>query len=159
MPTIPQKYIDTRTEILAKALLTSEPAIVTPLEDQNLHYLVQLYPEKSQYTIIPAFGVILVGTVATIEDEEKASHLANKAWKQMEKDIHLMPVLMLVFTLDNDQGYIAWVQEPCIGDIPPLLWRSKALECHKVSPKMFSATLKQIRKWYENLGEFVFQKS
>src|SRR3954466_15540021 len=108
MSAVPEKYVNMRAELLAKVFLTRQPALVTELSDDELHYLVRLPPEKDSAHTVPTFGVILVATVKEIESEQQAAALANQSWAKADKLGHLMPVLFLVFSLHNDEGFLGW---------------------------------------------------
>lgn len=158
MPTIPESYVNMRAELLAKVFLTRQPATVTEMGDDELNYLVRLQPEKDANKIVPTFGVILVATVKEIEGEPDADSLARAQWEKRQKLGHMMPVVFLLYSLHNDEGYLAWAQEPSIESEYPTLLRHEVLRCKRVSTKTYDSLTAQIRAWYKNLGKLIFVK-
>jgi hypothetical protein len=152
--------ISARAELLAKVVLTRQPSVVTGVDLGDLDFLVHLYPEDGdRHQAVPAFGVLVYGTDQPAETEDQAGVLANARWHNMVKHRYFTPVLVLLFSMHNDDGYYAWASEPVIHPDTkfPGLVNQSHLDCTKVTNRSIPKVFARIREWYSVLAEIVFE--
>lgn len=151
-----------RAQLLARLILTRQPSVVTEVELGDLDLLVHLYPdEDDKNKTVPVFGVLVYGTDQAVDTEERAGLRANGRWHNLEKHRYVMPVLVLLFSMQHDEGYFAWANEPIIhlgsSKFPGLLNRSH-LEFKKATSRSVQQIFSQIREWYSVLAQLIFEE-
>src|SRR4051812_13036359 len=116
-------YVGRRTELLAMTFLTRHSNI-TALEIgiPGVDMLAYINP-RSQDNVFPSgklFGIVLAGTTQPLNTEDQASKFANHKWKPVEgKPLPLiMPILNLIFSMEDDKGYWVWSVHPTVVDDP-----------------------------------------
>ncbi len=110
------QYVGKRTKILASAFLTRQPGIfVETVEFPHIDLLVQLGPSAADSKqAVRILGVVLGGTAQELRTEEQATRFANTKWRHRpdHKVSYFMPIVNLLFSMEDDQGYYAWSCQP-----------------------------------------------
>jgi hypothetical protein len=153
--------VEKRTDLLASLYLTRDPAVVTRVEDIDLDFIVHLFPDGTNQGSVPAFGVIVRGTAIPLESAEAAERHLNHQWAKLKAHRYFMPVIALLFSMNQDQGYYTWVSEPRVDPVSklPVLVKLARPEFEKVSGKTYDRTMSVIREWYGRLAEIVFERN
>src|SRR5437667_11355747 len=119
MPATTEAFINNRATMLANVFLTRKPTIqVNRLDVGHVQLLVSDLPEEAES--VRSFGVILWGTGKKLPNEEDATKYANSHWRGKTDAAHddlprfFIPILVLVFSVEEDLGYYAWAWEPSI---------------------------------------------
>jgi hypothetical protein len=160
------QYVVQRTEILALTFLTRQPGIfVKRVEFPTLDLLVQLYPQADDARqAVRMFGVVLGGTSQELSNEEQATRFANNKWKHRHdhRPFYFMPILNLLFSMKDDQGYYAWSCHPglAVGNHDhPILHIPEKLGCKKIERKSLDDIVEVVDGWYEALAMVVYKKA
>jgi hypothetical protein len=110
MPATTEAFINKRATMLANVFLTRKPTIqVNRLDLGKVQLLVNDLPDEPK--AVRSFGVILWGTAKKLANEEDATKYANSHWRggadpaQEGLPRFFMPILVLVFSVEEDLGY------------------------------------------------------
>ncbi len=60
-----------------------------------------------------------------------------------------MPVCLLVFTLQNDKGYFAWIKEP-IGSNLVLRSINESVKLQELTTDKLADAVSKVQSWYES---------
>jgi hypothetical protein len=157
-------FIGHRTEALAKVFLTRRPDIVAlPFEHGDLDLFVSIDPHpEDSIRGFTGFGVILSGTDRALPTEEAATQYANAAWRARTKNakaktVYFLPVVLLLFSMEKDQGYYAWVTEPYVDEREglPKLKVVDRLVCTKLERDSLDEIVSRVKDWYANLASAI----
>src|SRR5204863_232628 len=110
------QYIEQRAELLANLVLTRrKDLIVTTLNesaDIGIDLFVSVITKEVGEGVVPSFGVEVKGTVNPLEDESSANKYGNRQMKHWKsRGFEMMPLLVFLFSMENDQGYYSWLME------------------------------------------------
>lgn len=163
MPATTEAFINNRATMLANVFLTRKPTTqVNRLDLGHVQLLVNDLPPKTE--LVRSFGVILWGTGKKLANEEDATKFANSHWCGGTDTAHddlphfFMPILVLVFSVEEDLGYYAWAWEPSF-DSPPhstTLRKPERLTCTKIHSDSLDKILSNVGAWYEAISRIVF---
>jgi hypothetical protein len=68
-----------------------------------------------------------------------------------------MPVLVLVYSVEEDHGYYAWAWEPSVdSSSSPNLRKPHSLSCTKINSDSLDKILSKSRSWHDALSQIVF---
>ena len=154
-----QALLEKRTELLATLFLTRHPAVVTRVELDDIDLIVHLFPDKEDpASTVPVFGVILKGTANSIEDEGQAGRHLSHFWTKRKARRYFMPILVMLYSMNNDQGYYAWAFEPWVNlaETLPRLTKHPKLEFAKANHNASDEITEQVRAWYDALSSIIF---
>jgi hypothetical protein len=161
MPATIEAFINNRATMLANVFLTRKPTVQVNRLDVG-H--VQLLVNEAEANSVRSFGVILWGTGKKLANEEDATKYANSHWSGGIDTAHadlprfFMPILVLVFSVEEDLGYYAWAWEPSL-DTPShsvTLRKPERLTCTKIHSNTLDKILSQVGAWYDAMAQFVF---
>lgn len=141
--------IEHRVKALANVFLMGRNSIATyTIPDfGDVDLLARYLPEGEEQEKL--FAVILKGTSSPLPSEQEAAAFLNH-WARTKKHVQYFPfpVLILVFSMANDEGYYAWQFEPVVRLGDPLLKLHRSFEAHKATKKGLDTINKQIDDWY-----------
>jgi hypothetical protein len=145
-----------RSELLARVTLTRRLNIdVFPLDEggkTGIDFLCTIRDED-----VPGFlpfGAVVWGTSATLETAEDAEKYGRAERKKLdERARYFIPVIVLLFSMRNDEGFFSWLVEPSQDSCQ--LVNVKELDFKKFDMKQFERMMKRITHWYKRLGEVV----
>ena len=164
MPPSISQYVVQRAEILAMTFLTRQPGvIVQKVEFPTLDFLIQVYPQEDDpRQAVRMFGVLLAGTSQELRNEEQATRFANTKWRHRHdpRPYYFFPILNLVFSMEDDQGYYAWSCAPRNSSAEyssPTLHLLEKLSCKKVERKSLDEVIDEVDTWYEALASVVYK--
>jgi hypothetical protein len=154
-------FIAHRTEALARVFLTRRQDItVLSFEERHLDLFASIEPRPADPVRgFMGFGVIRWGTDRVLPTEAAATQYANTRWraetkKEKERTVYFLPVLLLLFSMEDDQGYYAWVTEPCVGegDGFPKLKVVEQLDCTGLERGSLDDIVSRVKEWYTHLA-------
>jgi hypothetical protein len=145
------QMIHRRSEMLARVALTRRLNVdVHPFEDPTDHALDLICTIRDERVqgFLP-FGVVVWGTATEIKNADEATAFARQHKKLNPDATFLMPVIILLFSMQNDEAYFAWFVEPSKD-------RTKLLTVNKPTFKAFDSReldrmLNRITKWYNRM--------
>jgi hypothetical protein len=152
MSTVEKNYfVEHRVKALANVFLMSRNSIVT-YEVTNfgeVDLLARYLPEGDTYEKL--FAVILKGTTQPLPDEHHATNFLNSWAKQGYKRIQLFPfpVMILAFSMQNDDGYYAWRLEPTCSLGGAQLRYNRSFSPQRANKKGLDSVSKLIDDWYD----------
>lgn len=150
MSTVGKNYfIDHRVNALANVFLMGRNSITT-CELPNfgeLDLLARYVPDEDEYEKL--FAVILKGTPEPLPTPQIAASYLNR-WRKSHKSIQFwpFPVLVLVFSMQDDEGYFAWQIEPKVTLGQAQLKRNTSFTPERATKKGLDAITKNIEQWY-----------
>jgi hypothetical protein len=150
------ELIEHRVSALGYVLLTRrDDIVITELAGQpELDLLARLKSRDERR--MRFFGVILKGTEKPLDDEN-ASRELNAQFRSLDKGKSPMqypfPVLTLILSMENDQGFYAWRSEPLSGAHSPSLRVHRTLRCKNFTKSSLNDIVRSINGWYDLLFE------
>lgn len=140
--------IEHRVEALAYVFLTrrQDLEVITLGEMGDLDLLVRLHTEPQEREQI--FGVILKGTSRELTEQNASRKLASRM-KQKDLKKYAFPVLIVLFTMQGDEGFSAWRSEPVIeGDFPRIRTHGRP-SCKRFDKGELDRIVEQVKTWYD----------
>jgi hypothetical protein len=146
-----------RAELLARVVLTRRLNIsVHPFadgDDHGINMICTLDPSPDDKVKgFYQFAAVVWGTDKDLSTPEQATRYGRSRWRgwNRPKTTFFMPVIVLLFSMQRDDAYFAWLVEPC-KDAPKLL-QLQHLEFVPFDTKQLDKMIHSIRRWYERLS-------
>lgn len=158
MSTVAKNFlVEHRINALANVFLMGRNSISTYAMQNfgDVDLLARYLPEGDEQEKL--FAVIVKGTPHALNSEQEASLFFNQ-WSKTKKRVQYLPfpVLMLAFSMVNDEGYYAWRLEPVFTRGEPLLKLNTNFKAHKATKKGLDAITEVINGWYlEQFRQFI----
>jgi hypothetical protein len=149
--------IEQRARVLAMVQFTSRRDLQVsdlPIEG-GLDLLVRIISEGPGYQKF--FGVELKGTNRPIPDAVRATkYLRNsKLVKKFEGNLtpkYSFPVIVLLFSMQDDRGYFAWSIEPHVNRAgEPKLRLHQSPTCDVFDRAALGNIVERVNEWYDSL--------
>ena len=163
MSTSVNQYVAQRAELLAHLVLTRRKDIqliaLGERQDIGIDLLAQVSKPVMNGQVFPSFGVEVMGTSQPLEDEISATRYANQWWKHRQtKGLLLFPIVLLLFSMENDLGYSGWLMEPHVSEESgPSLTRVSPLCMTKLNKKRVDELVQRVEKWFEATAEILIK--
>lgn len=150
-------FIAHRTEALATVYLTRRQDVtVTPFQRGHLDLFVTVTPDEDESPRgFLNLGVIAWGTDKALDSTAAADQFANAKWRnkskrQRDETIYYFPVILMLFSMVNDEGYFAWVTEPSTrqGAGGPTLAHLERLTFSKLDRGVLDKIIAKVKAWY-----------
>src|SRR4051812_34675693 len=107
--------VEQRSELLARVFLTRRLNInVHPFgdkADEGIDFICTLNHDRVE-GFLP-FGVLVWGTAKELATEADATAFGRQKKKAIKQETFFIPVIVLLFSMHNDEGYFSWLVEPC----------------------------------------------
>jgi hypothetical protein len=147
--------IQKRSELLATVVLTRRLNIdVHPFSDPvdpgiNVICTIRPDPDDKVQGFFP-FAVIVWGTAKELTTEHEATRYARSR-KRMHTDKaeFFMPVIVLLFSMQKDEGFFSWLVKP-VKDSNKLLHLGE-LDFTLFDSRQLDRMVDRIKKWYERM--------
>ncbi len=141
--------IEHRSQALATVFLTGRNNVeAIPIRDLgNLSMICRILTDESDAEEV--FGVVYAGVSGPIASErwaEKWLYSYYRESKTVKK--YPFPVLILLFSMESDEGVFAWRMEPDVSDRVPILILNERFACEKATRSGLDSVLKRVRSWY-----------
>lgn len=153
------EFIAHRVNALAYVTLTRrDDLVVINLPEQGeLDLLVRMSSPGSRQ--VRLLGVILRGTARFLCDEDASRELTNY-FRQTSKERgavqYPFPVIALIFSMENDEGFCAWRSKPLVGDgNRPILETQQSTHCEKFTRKALDEIVADSSAWYDSFFSLV----
>jgi hypothetical protein len=141
--------VEHRVKALANVFLMGRNTIATYTfpDFGDIDLLARYLPAAGEQEKL--FGVILKGTPNPLNSEQEAAGFLNQ-WAKARKRVQYLPfpVLILAFSMVNDEGYYAWRLEPVVKLGDPLLRLNRSFKAHKTTRKGLDTITDEIDGWY-----------
>ena len=152
-------FIEHRIQALATVFLTGRNNVETyslNMED-GPDLLARVISPEDDFEMF--FGVILTGTSEELSTGAQAAAYLN-AWFEGHDGKLIrrrpFPVIALIFSMQRDDGFYAWLDEPIVEatSLPGLRSHSQ-IECSRANRHGLDRIVNQIRLWYKAFYEAV----
>lgn len=146
-------YLTERAQNLAIISLTENPNVEVMLQqerDAGLDILARLREDGKLRGRF--FGVTVKATLAQ-QSEDQVSQ--SKEFYLTKNELPFFddipfPVCLFLFTVDNDQGYWAWVKQPILDPVRgPFLQLNDHSKLAKLVPDEINAIVSDVAHWYD----------
>jgi hypothetical protein len=142
-----------RSELLAKVALTRRLNIDVFDFDMGGEMRIDLLCSIRDASIpgfLP-FGVLVWGTSDPLEtSEELAKHVRGRRKKPDKRTRYFFPVIVLLFSMHNDEAFYAWLVEPCENSTR--LVDVADLDFKPFDTKQLDRVTRRITNWYKHLA-------
>jgi hypothetical protein len=157
-----RQYTAQRAELLANLVLTRRKDLdvrrLGTMDDIGLDYIVRVAHQSPDSPINPYFGVQVRGTSKELPDERAAARLANHIRKdQTAGGFLLAPLLLMLFSMEDDQGYSGWLMEPIEGEQGPSLERVQSMEMQKITTRTIDETVTKVISWFDATADVLLK--
>lgn len=144
-----------RTESLAVVALTRRKDVIPLRFDvQELDFIFRIKPRDGEVDEFRIFGVSVKGTEEPLSSNSKATVVANAMFRGRKKGVYyFFPVISLLFSMDDDKGFIGWMMQPGIDEVKeePKLWMKDKILCRLFSDEVYDEMIGLIESWYDLL--------
>jgi hypothetical protein len=147
--------IEKRSQLLARVALTRGLHVdVHPFSDSpdtGIDFIgtIRPNPEDKVQGFLP-FAVLVWGTAKELATEEEATKYARSQKKMhLQKTEFFMPVIVLLFSMQQDKAYCAWLVKPSKDSTK--LVHLKDLDFTLFDRKELNSTVSSIKEWYERM--------
>lgn len=141
--------IEHRTQALTTVFLTGRNNIeVISLPDLGeLDMLCRIVSQGGQDEM--PFGVIQKATSEALANERLAEMYLNSRFRGLKTPKRYpFPVLIVLFSMQSDDGYYSWKMEPDISEGVPVLIPNERLTCERATKTGLDSVIEKIRTWY-----------
>jgi len=138
--------IEHRTQALTTVLLTGrnniEVVSLPELGELDMLCRIVSYGEEAEMP----FGVIQKGTSETLVNERLAESYLNSRFRGLKTaKRYPFPVLIIIFSMQSDDGYYSWRVEPAISNAAPQLILNERLTCEKATKSGLDSIIAKLR--------------
>src|SRR5712692_9048160 len=147
--------IGKRSELLARVVLTRRLNIdVHPFSDSpdagiDLICTIRPDPDDKVQGFFP-FAVIVWGTAKELTTEDEATKYARSRKKMHKhKAEFFMPVIVLLFSMQKDEGYFSWLVKP--SKESNKLLHLRELDFTLFDSRQLDRMVNSIKKWYQRM--------
>ncbi len=152
------ELITHRVRALAYVALTRrEDLLVTDVTEQGeLDLIARIAPPRERQ--LRFLGVILRGTAKSLGAEDASKEL-NAYFRQTGKNRgpvqYPFPVIALIFSMENDEGFYDWRSRPFLGEgRTPKMETKPSLECKSFTRDDLDEVVERSNEWYDALFSF-----
>ena len=149
--------IDHRTQALTTVFLTGRNNIeVINLADLGeLDMLCRIVSSEAEHEML--FGVIGKGTSEALVNERLADTYVNSRLRGLKTvKTYPFPVLVVIFSMQSDDGYYSWKIEPTVSDATPGLIMHDRFTCGRATKTGLDSIIDKVRTWYSAYYDQMF---
>jgi hypothetical protein len=143
-------FIEERTRALAMVHLTrrDDLAVSNAGPGLGLQLIVSIAKRKGEPSL-RQFGVCLHGARSATTEAELDKALRPAFRSLRSKGEYPYPACLFHFSMDDDQGYYAWVAEPAVVEAGPRLLMHDAPHCRKLDRAALDEIVAAVDAWYD----------
>lgn len=157
MPMSNDSIIGHRTQALATVALTrrDDVRLLEFPDDVVFDFFLRVLPEASEQDQFMGTAVVVKGTSKPLDDEGAASEFAARTLERLaSRPRFYFPVLMTVFSMQQDKGYYCWLAKPNVKD-GPRIEEYGPIRCHALDRDGLDRIVDDVRQWYRALGKLI----
>jgi hypothetical protein len=144
-----ESFVAHRVKALATVFLTRRRDLrLSWLQDSELDCLVTIGSGgRDETEAVESFGVILTGTIEPLPSEREATRYLNAWWTKHEDEgtRFYFPVIILLFTMEDDRGYSAWRSEPrVVQETIPQLVYTETFRCERLTKESLDGIVERV---------------
>lgn len=139
-----------RTRSLAIVLLTERDDLLLrrPGEDLGVDLLVEIGRKRQRP--LRRFGVILRGRWSAVTLPRVNTALTKEMRSLLSTGPHSIPVCILFFVMEGDQGYYTWLVEPVVtAEGRPKLQSHSTPDCKPLDRDALDDIVERVDAWYD----------
>ncbi len=145
--------IGRRSEMLATVVLTRRLNVDVHSfgeRDKGIDLICTIRPDPDdkKQGFFP-FGVFVRGTAKELDSEEDANKFGHSHKKIVGSETFFMPVIVLLFSMQKDEGYFSWLVRP--DKHSDKLHHCAELEFAQFDARQLDKMISEIKKWYHRL--------
>jgi hypothetical protein len=142
-------FIEERTRALAMIHLTRRDDLFASAgRGGSLQLIVSIGKGKGEPSL-RQFGVFLRGTKPATTEAELDRTLRPTFRELLRAGEYPYPACLFYFSMDDDQGYYAWVAEPAVAEAGPRLLMHDVPHCHKLDRAALDEIVAKVDAWYD----------
>ena len=158
------KFVDRRTKALATVFLTSQARIQERTDEDfvrvfevdaalGVDLMARVGTTASVQVVM--FGLVLKGTIEPLPTTESATIFLNQQESRTQRSqVFPFPVIALLYSMDGDRGYFAWVNEPILVEENIRMVVRQKIECHPASGRQsLEEIVSRVRWWFESIHQ------
>jgi hypothetical protein len=162
VPVTVNDYIAKRARLLTDLVLTrrKDLRILTLADafDVGIDCVVQVLTPVASEFVYPSFGVQVKGTSQHLPDEDAATEHARKGWKPLTaRKLFLGPILVFLFSVEDDVGYYSWLMQPQVLKDAPGLSDISTPVMHRLTREAVDDIVAQVTSWFEVMSPLLFK--
>jgi hypothetical protein len=156
------EYVEKRAELLAHLVLTRRKDVrvfkFQESEDAGLDLVARLLTPVGDGEIYPTFGIQVMGTDEPLANERVATKYAMNRWRhRASKGNFLFPIVVLLFSMEGDQGYFSWVMQPDVtNEASPTLTRV-SLDMTRITKASIDEMVEDVVHWFQATAELLLK--
>ncbi|MBY0512383.1 MAG: hypothetical protein K2P78_00540 [Gemmataceae bacterium] len=157
-----EEFVARRARTLAEVFLSRRPDVrLHEFEHPLLDFFATLDPEPGDKVIeFMQFGVAVRGTDRNVPDEVTAARSVQGWWPAYRKGApavrFFQPVLALLFSMQDDAGYHAWLARPLVEDNLPHIEMAERPVFYPIRKHSLDEIVAEVRAWYARLDSVVY---
>lgn len=156
-------FVDHRVHTLASVVLTRRREVtVTPIDVGPLDLLVQISRLQTvkgeEVDSLFPFFCILKGTEQELPNSQQAKRYLKTLWNKTtgkKSARYSLPVLVLLFSMVDDQGYFAWHSYPKLKMESPEIDYPELFDCESINRHTTDAIIQSVIEWYDGFAKMV----
>jgi Domain of unknown function (DUF4365) len=145
-----KRLISERVRALAIMYLTRRSDLVVREEttDVGIDLLVSVHPEEKEG--LRQFGVELRGSWSAATAESANAGLYTSMQSMRRYGPFPFPVVLLLFTMQDNQGWYTWAAEPMISSQGnPKLTQHGEAHCRPLDERAVGGLVERVNRWYD----------
>jgi hypothetical protein len=145
-----QLFVEKRVRALALMLLTRrEDLFIEEVKDDiGLDFIVRFHTKAKEG--LREFGIKLGGSWSTVTKEHIDTAVSPIVQEMKRHGPFLRPVCVFLFTMENDEGWYAWVAEPIeVADGNALLRYADEPACRPLHKGALKDIIERVDVWYD----------
>jgi len=144
-------FIVHRLTALATVSLTRRRDLVVDQVKEDYGYdLIVRITSGGDPSQVKTFGVILKATTSQLGSEPEASRELNLLMKGQPRKFYPFPLLVLLFSMEEVDGYYAWLMEPSIhSGNSAKLTINDVFRCKRFLKSDLDKVVSRVEDWYE----------
>jgi hypothetical protein len=116
----------------------------------EVEQIARIRPDEGK--IQRTFGVSVKGTATPLPTARAADeYLESLIGRKQRSPTLSMPVLPIVFSMQDDRGYVAWQAEPVVEGAEPKLRLPGRLETEPATRETLRSIVDRVSEWYDLL--------
>jgi hypothetical protein len=163
MPKTIAAFVGQRAELLAQVVLTRRKDVhilaLGEKADVGIDLIAHTMTPIPGLQANPYFGVQIKGTAKPLDDKNAANRMANLVVRSTTANAFILaPIILMIFSMEGDQGYWGWVMEPFVdGSNSPTLHRPVRMQMTEISSETLDDLVSRVISWFDAMGKILLR--
>ena len=151
-----KKFIAQRAELLATLFLTRREEVeivrLGDKSDELFDFYINVKAAEGKGNTFGRIGVKTYGVSPAIADAAAAKKLVHKRIEDPQAMPRIpIPVVVMLFSMENDEGYYGWLKEPQVQGEHPLLVIPQTVDMKPLDTKAVNEIVDRSLEWSTRL--------